>query len=383
MTEDARVTDPLDPTVLLEQANPVPSYEIAASRLDELVSGAVAGARRKPRLGASPPRQTSVVRRPLVATIAVSAAVVVGILVATTSPGGGPAVRPLKLKAVELHEPTGGAQHGGPGRQSSTIVYVAGPDISTQSGTGEAFSVGMTSDVAAQAVLVAKTLGVTDPTVAPTESGRCGVDVVGESSSVWTTCTQPVTWTYNIKLPSCQGVTRDSAGQLVPCTVADGFLDSAASSSQLLGWSSADALALLPSGLTLGPPTPAYDLNWINYPCELDGVPIVGCTESFQYSNAGTLLYATGPIDPAGPIASLGTYPLQSPASAIAELPTDAVTHGRYPSSITVTLVSSQQALAFAQLDDGSWVLVPSYVYTDDHGGTYSALAVSPADVQG
>lgn len=376
------MTERTDPGEMLRAANPVDSYSMNASDLDEMVR----------HITASPValRHEGRVRRRHARTASIGAgfAVVVAGVTAALTLGGGQGLQVLSLRTVHLSssgETASGVVHGFSGRGGthdpvSPVPFVAGPELSNATSSAPVYSYSQPSDPTGELSLVASTLGVMSPVTQPDPDG-CGIEVADDASMVFSNCSKPAQWTYNLRLPACHGLMKNTAGVLVPCPVAEGFTGSGATQEQLQAWSSSDASLLLPSGLTLG--GASYGRNYVSYPCEFDGVLIIGCAENFQYTNAGDLLYASGPLDPESPIASIGAYPLISPVQGVAQINQSAstpVSHGPGPVTLaTVTLTTSTVQYATATLTNGTTVLLPAFMYSGSDGGNYSTDAVAPS----
>jgi hypothetical protein len=378
------MTERTDLGALLGAANPLDSYAMSSSDLDEMVRRVIAGPVR--------PRHEGRIRRRHVRTASIVVAfalTVMGVVVGVTL-GSGHELQALSLKSVQLSFSSKSASivvhgylgHKGP-RDNPTppgITFVAGPALSAGTTLAPVYSYGHLSDPTSALTLVANMLGIVNPVTRPGNDG-CGTEVGGHSALVWSNCSEPVGWTYNIRLPACKGLMKDSAGLLVPCPVAWGFTESGATQDELAAWSASDAASVLPTGLTLG--LASYGRNSVSYPCEFDGVAIIGCTENFQYSDAGELLYASGPLDPVSPITSVGSYPLISPVQGVAQMNQSAAplfSHGSGPiSPSSVTLSTSTVVYATATLTDGTTVLLPAFLYLGSDGGHYSTDAVAPA----
>lgn len=377
----------MDPGEQLRAANPVGSYRIDEGRLDHMVAAVI----RSPNVAPGSSHLHSWQAR-AAASIAAAAVLLASGVAVYRSATGGSQLQPLALKTVQVSSsgnPSEEPIHGYAGGRSSSgaipsETFVPGPNLSNASSSAPVYRFTPVSDPTSLLSLVASTLDVADPVIQAGGSSGCGTTLRGDASSVFSSCSVPLEWFFNIKLPACQGVTKNAAGTLVPCVQAEGFLDSGATQRQLSQWSSAAATALAPSGLTIGAPVYASNLNWVSYPCEVDGVEILGCSENFQYSDAGALLYATGPLDPSGTITSMGNYPLLSPVQAVSRVAAGGVSHGPPPTSTTtVTLTSSTMEYAVATLNDGTNALVPAYVYMGSDGGSYAAVAIDPADLSG
>jgi hypothetical protein len=375
------MTDQIDPLEQLRAANPVDSYRMDPGLQEQMTLSVLSEPRSV--------RRHSVFRTwqaKTASAVAVAAALAAGAVVAF----GGGATTPLApLSISSIQNSTSGASHGPgnyPGHNYNTsFTFVPGLGLSSSASTAPVYSFAYAPDPTTEVTAIATTLGVANPHVVTGGNNGCGVEVGGDSSFVYTDCNPPTGWVFNLKLPPCSGVTKDAAGQVVPCPVAEGLEDSGATDAQLAQWSASAAASVAPSGLTLGSPTFGPDLNVATYPCGIDGVPIDGCAEIFWYSNAGNLAEASGPLSATGPYTQLGDYPLISPRDAVAGVKSDAVFHGSASptTSTTVTLTNSTLVYEVATMSNGSTALVPAYSYTASNGGTYTAIAVSPSYVQG
>jgi hypothetical protein len=385
--KETRMSKVIDPGERLRAANPVSSYAIDDEHLDDMVTAIVGAPQVSPRATRLHSWQARA------ASIAAVVALLASGVAVALSAGGGSQLRALALKSVQVSSSGNASEktiHGFDGGHRSNSgpippeTFVPGPNLSNASSSAPVYDFTPISDPTSELALVASTLNVANSVVQPGGDNGCGTTLRGDTSSVFTSCSVPLDWSFNIKLPTCQNVTTNAAGKLVPCVQAEGFLDSGATQSQLSQWSSSDATTLAPSGLTIGAPDYAFNLNWVSYPCELNGVEILGCSESFQFSNAGELLYATGPLDPSGTFTSIGDYPLLSPLEGVSEVASGGTSHGPPPTSTTtVTLTSSTTEYALATLVDGDHALVPAFVFTGSAGGSYSAIAIDPADLSG
>jgi hypothetical protein len=242
------------------------------------------------------------------------------------------------------------------------------------------YSFGEPTDPSSALMSVANALGVTNAVLSGTSS--CQETVTGNNAKVYSQCdvlgAAPITWYYNVDLPACQGLITNAAGLSVPCAVGWGFTDSSATPSQLTQWSAPLVQALAPSGVTLGNPAFNGNVNIVTYPCEIDGVPITGCSEMFQYDNGGKLIYATGTTGPVGPFTQLGIYPLISPLAGVGEM-SGSVSSTTSPQSPIVTLTSPVLTYAVELLTNGTTVLVPQYTYAGSDNASYTALALDPS----
>lgn len=374
------LTDPFEP---LRRANPIEAFAMDAAHRDRMYASIVAAPaaiHRAPVFHG---------RRVKVAVVAVAVTLILlGVLVVRGGGTRGP-LRTLSVSSVQsstFGSTVGGSTHGGlpghghRGHGASPVTFVPGPLLSNATSSGDVYS--FMTDPTTELSTVASALGIMNPQVVTGGNNGCGIGLSGESAKLFTDCNPTLEWYYNIDLPSCQGVTTTASGQVVPCPVAEGFLDSGASQGQLDDWSSPAAAALTPRGLTLGSENRASTLNHVTYQCELSGTPIVGCDLDFEFSNSGKLLYASGPLAPASPIADVGSYPLSSPRDAVSEVESSTpVYHGPQPSSspVTVILTSSSAVYEVATLSDGTNVVLPAFSYAGSDGGTYTAIAVSPS----
>jgi hypothetical protein len=371
-----------DPLEALRDANPVAAFAIDRARRDQMHTAIVSG---PPAMHG--PHDARGWQLKTVAIAAALALILIGVF-ALRGSGTQALLKTISIRSVQSSQfgsTPGGSGHGGPGNGGvSTITFVPGPLLSSATSSGAIYSFDASADPSIQLAIVASALGIANPQVVVGGNNGCGIGLAGKGAKLFTDCNPTLEWIYNIDLPSCQGVTTNAGGQVVPCIVAEGFNDSSATQAQLEHWSSQAAAAVTPSGITLGDPVYASGLNYVTYPCEFDGVAIVGCDVIFQYSNAGTLLYASGPLAPSTPT-ELGSYPLTSPRDAVSEVDGDLFIHGssRASSAVTVTLTSSTTVYEVATLTDGTDALLPAYSYVGSNGGTYTAIAVSPSLVNG
>jgi hypothetical protein len=373
------MSDRVDPVEMLRAANPVDSYRMEPSVQERMTSSILAEPRSV--------RRHSVLHAWELK--AASAAAAVGAIVAAVVVAlGGGAAAPLSLLSISaLQQSTSGPTHGGHGT-TPPVTFVAGPQLSSSSSSAPVYSFSYPADPTTEVTSVATTLGIANPRVVAGGDNGCGVVVGGDTSVVFTggaigtDCNPSTEWLFNLKLPACNGLIKNAAGQLVPCPVAWGLDDSGATNAQVAQWSASAAAALTPSGLTLGSPT--FFPNVATYPCEIDSAAIDGCAETFRYTNAGELTEASGPLSVTGAYTQLGDYPLASPRDAVSGVEFDALSRGSAnPTTATVvTLTSSTLVYEVATMTNGSTTLVPAYSYTGSNGGTYTAVAVSPSLVQ-
>lgn len=375
--------DQNDPEELLRASNPVNSFTMNPDRQNQMVAGILDA--HGPATSGPSSRSWKVKAVSAAAVAALAISVVVVLTDRTTTPK----LNVLSIKSVQLSalgSSVGGPSHGGPGTRgghgaSGPITFVAGADLSTAPSSAPVYSFTPHSDPTSEVMNVAATLGVMNARVIPGGNNGCGVEVSGDSSSVYTDCNPTTEWIYNMKLPPCHGVIKDASGRFVPCPVYWGLEDSGATDSQLSSWSAAAAATLTPAGMTLGSPTFGPTLNVVTYPCEFNAAAVLGCAETFWYTNEGKLTEASGPLEPDSQVTQLGVYPLVSPHDAVSQVAGNVVFHG--PSGTgsgpVVSLTSSVLLYAVAYTDNGAGLLVPAYSYSGSDGGTYSTLAVSPS----
>lgn len=378
------MTEHFQATELLRAANPATHYEIDHDHLDEIVNRVVA---------IEVPTRHSILRKwktKSTSAVAAAAVIVAGVVVLLS--GGTPVLPTLALSATSRTAVT--AAHGlayrgtathPPLKSPTSIVgsytFIPGSGLSSATSSAPVYTFGEPTDPSSALMSVANALGVTNPVASGMSS--CQETVTGTSAKVYSQCDSvgsgPDTWYYNVNLPACQGLMTNAAGVSVPCAVGWGFTDSSATPSQLNQWSTPLVGALAPSGVTLGNPTFNGNLNIVTYPCEIDGVPITGCSEMFQYDNGGKLIYATGTTGPVGPFTQLGIYPMISPLAGVGEMNGSTSSTTSPQSPIVVTLTSPVLAYAMESLTNGTTVLVPQYTYAGSDSASFTALALDPS----
>ena len=379
------MTEHFQATELLRAANPATNYEIDDEHLDEMVDRVVA---------IQIPSRNSILRTWKVKSAsAVSATSVIVTAVVVLLGGGSPALPALALRATSRTavSPAHGSTYRGtdthpPLKSPTPIVgsytFVAGSGLSTATSSAPVYTYSEPTGPSSTLMSVANALGVTNPVLSGTSS--CQETVTGNSAKVYSQCdsveSAPVTWYFNVDLPTCQGLMTITAGLSVPCAVGWGFTDSSATPSQLTQWSTPLVQALVPSGVALGNPTFNDNVNIVTYPCEIDGVPITGCSEMFQYDNGGKLIYAAGTTGPVGPFTQLGIYPVISPLAGVSEMNGSAFSTTSSQSPIVVTLTSPVLTYAMESLTNGTTVLVPQYTYVGSDNASYFTLALDPSN---
>lgn len=378
------MTEHFQATELLRAANPATDFEIDHEHLDQIINRVVA---------MQVPSRRSILRTwKMKSASAVAAAAVVITAVVASLGGGTPALPALALSATSriavspAHESVyrGTVTHPPPGAPTPIVgsyTFVAGSGLSSATSSARVYTFGEPADPSSVLMNVANALGVTNPVLSGTSS--CQEIATGNNAKVYSQCdsvgSAAVTWYYNVDLPACQGLMTNAAGLSVPCAVGWGFTDSSATPSQLTQWSTPLVQALVPSGVTLGDPTFNDNVNIVTYPCEIDGVPITGCSEMFQYDNGGKLIYATGTTGPVGPFTQLGIYPMISPLAGVSEMNGSASSTTSPQSPIVVTLTSPVLMYAMESLTNGTTVLVPQYTYVGSDNASYTALALDPS----
>jgi len=377
------MTENLQATELLRAANPATDFEIEDEHLDQIINRVVA-------VQVSTRRSILRTWRMRSASAVAAAAVVITAVVVSLG-GGTPALPALALSATSRTAVS--AAHGSVYRGTVThpplkaptpiigsYTFIAGSGLSSATSSASVYSFGEPTDPSSALMSVANALGVTNAVLSGTSS--CQETVTGNNAKVYSQCdvlgAAPITWYYNVDLPACQGLITNAAGLSVPCAVGWGFTDSSATPSQLTQWSAPLVQALAPSGVTLGNPAFNGNVNIVTYPCEIDGVPITGCSEMFQYDNGGKLIYATGTTGPVGPFTQLGIYPLISPLAGVGEM-SGSVSSTTSPQSPIVTLTSPVLTYAVELLTNGTTVLVPQYTYAGSDNASYTALALDPS----
>lgn len=378
MTEHCHATE------LLRAANPATNFEIDDEHLDQIINRVVA---------IQVPTRRSMLRTwKMKSASAVAAAAVVITAVVVSLGEGTPALPALALSATSRTAVSAahGSVYGGtvshPPLKAPTPIFgsytfIAGSGLSSATSSAPVYTFGEPADPSSALMSVANALGVTNPVLSGTSS--CQKIATGNNAKVYSQCglvgVAPTTWYYNVDLPACQGLITNAAGLSVPCAVGWGFTDSSATPSQLTQWSTPLVQALAPSGVTLGNPTFNDNVNIVTYSCEINGVPITGCSEMFQYDNGGKLIYATGTTGPVGPFTQLGIYPLISPLAGVSEMSGSVSSTTSPQSPIVVTLTSPVLTYAMELLTNGTTVLVPQYTYAGSDNASYTALALDPS----
>jgi hypothetical protein len=377
------MTEYFQATELLRAANPATNFDIDHERLDQIINRVVS-------MQVFTRRSTFRAWKMKSASAVAGAAVVITAVVVSLG-GGTPGLPSLALSATSRtavyaahgsleksagsHPPPSGATFPTVG----SYTFIAGSGLSLATSLAPVYAISEPADASSALMSVASALGVTNPVLSGTSS--CQETATGNNANVYSQCglvaAAPTSWYYNVDLPACQGLITNAAGLSVPCVVGWGFTDSSATPGRLTQWSAPLVQALAPSGVTLGNPT--FNDNVITYPCEINGVPITGCSEMFQYNNGGKLIYATGTTGPVGPFTQLGVYPLISPLSGVSVMNESVPSVTTSQSSFVVTLKSSVLTYAMESLTNGTTVLVPQYTYTGSDNASYSALALDPS----
>jgi len=379
------MTEHFQATELLRAANPATNFDIDHEHLDQIINRVVSIQ--------VPTRRSTFRAWKMKSASAVAAAAVVITAVVVSLGGGTPPLPALALSATSrtaastahgsLDKSTGShpPPSGAPFPTVGSYTFIAGSGLSSATSSAPVYTFGEPVDPSSALTSVANALGVTDPVLSGTSS--CQETATGNNAKVYSQCdlvaAAPINWYYNVDLPACQGLITNAAGLSVPCAVGWGFRDSSATPSQLTQWSAPLVPALAPSGVTLGNPTFNDNVNVVTYPCEIDGVPITGCSEMFQYNNGGKLIYATGTTGPVGPFTQLGIYPLISPLAGVSEMNGSVSSTTSSQSPIVVTLTSPVLTYAMESLTNGTTVLVPQYTYAGSDDASYTTLALDPS----
>lgn len=414
--------DSLDPTELLANAKPDVTYGIEPSRLDEMIT----------RVASTPASRFRLLRTWQMRAGSALAAAVVAVAAVLVSIGGGPGLTVLTLGSATIAgpvthaaitpSPTSFATTEAPVRAGASqhSTFVGGPRLSTSVTSLAVYRVLSVPDPSASLSHVAAALGVRHAKLnAQCTYGATGTPVLG-ANAVGTTavvteapyraggCAKgansasgPLTWTYNLKGSQCQRPSSLSSIASACTPVPTASQQRIASDQQLTKWSSRLVASLrrydvLPTGMTLAAPSFTSGANVVVYPVLTSGGVISNQYEAFQFSLAGSLVYATGML---GSTTLVNTYPALSPAGGVALLhssgsnvnpggpmipaPTTTSTAtgtppGNGPLSKVVTLSSSTLRYQLLWLTDGSAVLVPQYVYRSSDGVQEQVLALSP-----
>jgi hypothetical protein len=418
------MTEPLDPTELLVAATPVTTYELDPSSLDAMIARA-----------SSVPLKN---RFSLLRTwqmragsaVAAAALVVTGVVV---SLGGAP--QGLTVFALSNASSVAGPVHQNVSLAPSAFAaqlpsapstkFVVGPRLPTSPATLAVFKVVSVTNPVASVAGIASALGSKNVTVTkcgaktPGEWNALGtLGVVGASPYEYGLChasfvasDAPLTWTYNVKGTKCPQPSTLAIGVFYSaCRVPTSFNDHAASMSQLVAWSaplvrSLVAHQLIPAGMSTTPATFATNANIVYYPLATANGVVTNQFEEFQFSDAGSLIYATGPL---ATVSLESTYPVISPTAGVALLEpapkvspkgvnpggpmqsatTTTINPGgpMIPATTTTTLAAPSVTLKTARLGyellflaNGSAIFVPQYIYAVNRGVDQRVLALNPS----
>jgi hypothetical protein len=418
--------DSLDPTELLAAAKPVTRYELDPARLDAMITRA-SSTPLKNRFSLLHAWQMRVG-----SAVAATALVVTGVVV---SLGGAP--QGLTVFALSSGSSVAGPVHQNvpstpsafataqlPGAHSTK--YVVGPQLPTSPATLAVFKMLSVANPAASVAGVATALGSKNVTVStkcdaktPGELNALGTKgVVAASPYVYSFCRSsfvasnaPLTWTYNVKGTKCPFPSTLALGVFYSaCLPTTSFNDHSASKGQLVKWSSPLVRSLVthqlvPTGTSTTPATFATNANIVYYPLAAANGVVTDQYEEFQFSDAGSLIYATGPL---ASVSLENRYPVISPTAGVALLEptpksslkgvnpggplrpatTTTVNPGgpMIPVTTTTTVPTPRVTLKTAKLSyellwlaNGSAILVPQYIYVANRGVDQRVLALSPS----
>lgn len=410
--------EPLDPTELLAAAKPVTTYELDPARLETMIA----------RAAATPLKHRFTLLRTWQmragSAVAAAALVVTGVVV---SLGGAP-------QGLTVFALSSGSSVAGPVHQNQSITpsafataqlpkstatkYVIGPRLPSSPGTLAVFDVTGVASPTTSVAGVASALGSKDVTVSttcdtktPGQWNALGTKGVVAASpyndslchSTFVSSGAPLTWTYNLKNARCPEPSTLALGVFsTACPLATSFSDHAATMSQLLTWSaplvrSLNTNKLVPAGLSTTSATFATGANIVYYPLATSNDVVTDQYEEFQFSDAGTLIYATGPL---ATVSLASKYPIISPTAGVALLEpsakaslkgvnpggpmipatTTTINPGgpMIPATPSVTLKSARLTYELVWLANGSAVFVPQYIYAANRGLDQRVLALNP-----
>jgi hypothetical protein len=429
-----KMPDAIDPTELLAAANPSTDYQIEPDRFEKMISR-VTSARVASRFSLLRTWQIKA------GSAGAAALVVAGVVV---SLGGAPAgLTVLSLAngtSVAGASPSAALTAGAaiyestkaPSSHSKALSFVAGPQLTTEAPSKAVYSAVSVADPSASVLGVASALGISITSQSESCSynsagtNSASINAVGKSAEVvgtslldskcQTTSGTPISWTYSLKKSPCQQSTTPTATETI-CQVSGKFVEHGASHLQLTTWSaplvtSLIGAHLIPKGMTLGAPTFSSDVNIIFYPLRTSSGVVTNLDEEFQFTNHGSLLFATGllaaisldktypvlseaggakllatltatasgAVNPGGPMipAPITATTVQvNPGGPKIPTPTTPVTS--HKTALTVTLQSATLTYELVGLANGADVLVPQYVYRASNGTTLQALALNPS----
>ena len=421
--------DSLDPTELLANAKPQVTYEIESSRLDEMLVRVTSA--------------SAQVRFPLLRTwqmragsaLAASLVTVAAVLVTF---GGGPGLTVLTLEAGTAV--AGPATHASsapssssfsaakapvtPGVNAGSTKFVVGSRFLSSAAPLAVFRVTSVSDPSTSLMKIAAALGVrharpnAECTYGATGSRVLSANAVGTNAIVTEApyhadgCTtsagatvEPATWTFNLKGTECE-LPSSLTGDVAACPLGGVFSQHQASHRQLALWSSRLTASLLqlravPAGMTLGMATFLRDVNVVTYPLVTSSGVASNQYEEFQFSNDGSLVYATGLLASTSLVSAYpaisevrGVELLQAPPSGSGGgvnpggpmIPAPTTTTVTSPSDTTLTAVVRLSSVTLSYrliwLSDGSAILAPQYVYRASNGVSEQVLALDPSYYQ-
>lgn len=407
----------LDPTELLAQANPITNYEIDSAHLTQMVNRVIS----TPLPSRFPLLRTWQMRAG--SAIAGAALVATGVVIAVSgspstlsvlalpanTPIAGPAVhapatlRPTLFATAQVPSATGTAA-------KATRSYIAGPRLSTSAVSLAVYKMTAVKSPEAKVLRIAGALGVHDvrPVIGLPDDSALNIVAKGTNATVVATrfiksagpstiivpLASPLTWTYNVAGPCPQPSTLSLGATPTSCPMASVFSDHDASHAQLISWSTPFATKLvtsnlIPDGMTLASPRFTGTDNIVYYPLKASNIVTTNQYEEFQFSNKGSLIYATGLL---GALSVGHNYPVISEAAGAGVLSNPSL-NGINPggpmipapstknanSPATLTLKSAQLHYELVWLSNGSAVLVPQYTYTASDGSSLQVLAVSPS----
>jgi hypothetical protein len=413
-----KMPDSIDPTELLAHANPITNYEIDPAHLTQMVN----------RVTSTPVPS----RFPLLRTwqmkagsaLAGAALVATGVVIAisgapqslavlalpSSTAIAGPAVRapatlaPVVFESTQLPTATGTAA-------TATRTYVAGPRLSTSKVSLAIFKVMSVKSPQVKVLRIADALGVRD--VSPVmEPSNPALNFVAKGTNALVIATPyvkssthttvniassgPLTWTYNAAGPCPQPSTLSPSTAQTSCAMPGDFSDHDASHAQLISWSTPFATKLVtsnlvPGGMTLASPRFTGTDNIVYYPLRTSNAVATNQYVEFQFSNKGTLIYATGLL---GSISSGKNYPVIAEADGAGVLsspslrginpggpmipaPSKKVSGSGFAAALTLKSATLNYELVW--LTNGSAVLVPQYTYAASDGTSLQVLALDPS----
>jgi hypothetical protein len=328
----------------------------------------------------------------------------------SNTPIAGPAVHapatlaPVTFESTQVPTASGTAA-------KSTRTYVAGPRLSTSAVSLAVYKVAAVKSPQAKVLRIAGALGVRDvgPVTGLPSSPALNFVAKGTNATVVATpfiksagpstvivpLPGPLTWTYNVAGPCPQPSTLAPGAAPASCAMANDFHDHGASHDQLISWVTPLATRLvtgnlIPNGMTLAPPRFTGTANIVYFPLRTSNIVTTNQYEEFQFSNKGTLIYATGLL---GSIYAPKNYPVISEADGASVLSNSSL-NGINPGgpmipapskkvsgsgAAALTLTSAKLDYELVSLTDGSSVLVPQYTYAASDGTSLQVLALNPS----